>query len=228
MQIRSGIQAHTLRQMPPVRQHQAAVGGDRSGAFELMGAPMMFKRNAEIYGESEPSEYLYKVVSGTVRTYKVLADGRRQIGAFYMPGDVFGLESGEEHTSSAEAIGEAHILVVKRSALEAAAARDSTVAQQLWAVTVGELRRAQDRLLTLIKTAEERVAGFLLEMARRMPAGNQIELPMSRQDIADYLGLTIETVSRTMTHLESAAAIDLPSSRRVVLRNRAALGRMNG
>jgi len=120
------------------------------------------------------------------------------------------------------------VLVVKRRALESAASRDSAVAQQLWSITAEELRRAQDHLLTLIKTAEERVVGFLLEMAARTPTASQIELPMSRQDIADYLGLTIETVSRTMTHLESAAAIDLPSARRVVLRNRAALGRLNG
>src|SRR5512135_3349829 len=74
----------------------------KSGAFELMGASMTFKRNAEIYGEDEPSEYLYKLVSGAVRTYKVLADGRRQIGAFYLPGDIFGLEAGDEHAFSAE------------------------------------------------------------------------------------------------------------------------------
>src|SRR5437762_12216333 len=86
-----------------------------SGTVELMGAPMSFPRNAEIYGENEPADYLYKVVSGTVRTYKVLADGRRQIGAFYLPGDIFGLEIGDEHTFSAEAIAESKVLVVKRS-----------------------------------------------------------------------------------------------------------------
>ncbi|MEI9806271.1 MAG: cyclic nucleotide-binding domain-containing protein [Pseudolabrys sp.] len=65
-----------------------------------MGAPMPFARNAEIYGENEPAEYLYKVLVGTVRTYKVLNDGRRQIGSFYLPGDIFGLEVGEEHSFS--------------------------------------------------------------------------------------------------------------------------------
>ncbi len=65
---------------------------------------MPFARNSEIYGENEPADYLYKIVSGTVRTYKVLFDGRRQIGAFYLPGDIFGLETGDEHTFSAEAI----------------------------------------------------------------------------------------------------------------------------
>jgi CRP-like cAMP-binding protein len=81
--------------------------------------------------------------------------------------------------------------------------------------------------MLLIKTARERVAGFLLEMAARVPGSTEIELPMSRQDIADYLGLTIETVSRTLTQLENSAAIAVPTSRRIVLRNRAALTRMN-
>jgi CRP-like cAMP-binding protein len=86
----------------------------------------------------------------------------------------------------------------------------------------------QDHILLLIKTAQERVVAFLLEMADRASGGNSVELPMSRQDIADYLGLTIETVSRTLTHLESTAAIALPTSRRIVLRNRPALNRLNG
>jgi CRP/FNR family nitrogen fixation transcriptional regulator len=199
-----------------------------SGPIELMGAPMGFARNAEVYGEGEPADYLYKVIAGTVRTYKVLSDGRRQIGTFYLTGDVFGLEMGEEHTFSAEAITDSKVLIIKRSAVVGLAARDHEVARQLWALTSRELRRAQDHIMLLVKTAQERVASFLLEMARRMPAGNAIELPMSRQDIADYLGLTIETVSRTLTHLENAAAIELPSSRRIVLRNRTALGRLNG
>ena len=194
---------------------------------DLMGAPMPFGRNVEIYGENEPAEYLYKVISGTVRTYKVLNDGRRQIGAFYLPGDFFGLEIGEEHTFSAEAIVESKVLVVKRSALVALAARDNEVARQLWTMTAGELQRAQGHIMLLIKTAQERVAGFLLEMAQRSAAASEVDLPMSRQDIADYLGLTIETVSRTLTQLENSAAIAVPTSRRIVLRNRAALSRLN-
>jgi CRP-like cAMP-binding protein len=193
-----------------------------------MGAPMSFARNAEIYGEGEPADYLYKVISGTVRTYKVLSDGRRQIGAFYMAGDVFGLETGDEHTFSAEAISDAKVLVIKRNALVALAERDNEVARQLWALTGRELSRVQDHILLLIKTAQERVVGFLLEMAERASNDGAVELPMSRQDIADYLGLTIETVSRTLTTLENAAAIELPSSRRIVLRNRSALNRLNG
>src|SRR5215510_9378978 len=218
----------TSKQTAPHIRPVPAVGSHAlEGNIELMGAPMSFARNAEIYGEGEPADYLYKVISGTVRTYKVLSDGRRQIGAFYMAGDVFGLEAGDEHTFSAEAISDAKVLVIKRSALVALAERDNEVARQLWALTGRELSRVQDHILLLIKTAQERVVGFLLEMAERASNGNALELPMSRQDIADYLGLTIETVSRTLTTLENAAAIELPSSRRIVLRNRSALNRLN-
>lgn len=195
--------------------------------IELMGAPMLFARNAEIYGENEPAEYIYKVISGTVRTYRVLSDGRRQIGFFYLPGDVFGLEVSDTHSFSAEAIADCKVLVIKRSSVVALAARQTDVARQLWEMTATELRRVQDHVMLLIKTAQERVAGFLLEMASRTPGSTQIELPMSRQDIADYLGLTIETVSRTLTQLENSAVIAVPTSRRIVLCNRSALARMN-
>jgi CRP-like cAMP-binding protein len=207
---------------PPAADH------DLSGVLELMGAPMSFARNAEIYGEGEPADFLYKVVSGTVRTYKLLADGRRQIGDFYLRGDVFGLESGDAHTFSAEAITQSDVLVVRRSALVALADRDHEVARELWALTGRELRRVQEHILLLVRSARERVAAFLLEMAKRGCAGNAVELPMSRQDIADYLGLTIETVSRTLTLLEDASTIELSSSRRIVLRNRSALSALNG
>ena len=207
--------------VPPLRIY------DLTGPIEMMGAPMGFARNGEIYGENEPAEYLYRVITGTVRTYKVLNDGRRQIGAFYLPGDVFGLEVGETHTFSAEAITDCKVLVIKRSTVVGLAGRDSSVARELWTVTAHELQRVQDHILLLIKTAQERVAGFLLEMAARVPGANEVELPMSRQDIADYLGLTIETVSRTLTQLENSAAISVPTSRRIVLRNRAALSRLN-
>jgi CRP-like cAMP-binding protein len=157
----------------------------------------------------------------------VLADGRRQVGGFYLPGDMFGLEPGDEHTFSAEAIAESKVLVIKRSAVTALAERDSEVARQLWSLTGRELSRVQDHILLLIKSAHERVATFLLEMAERVSGGNAVDPSMSRQDIADYLGLTIETVSRTLSHMESLATIEVPSSRRIVLRNRAALSRLN-
>jgi CRP-like cAMP-binding protein len=205
----------------------APVANALFGSATLPGATMYFARNSEIYGEGEPAEYVYKVVSGTIRTSKVLSDGRRQVGAFYLAGDTFGLEAGEEHTFCAEAMTDASVMLVKRSAVNAEAQRDSQVARELWAATARELAHAQAHLMLLIKSAQERVAAFLLEMADRIPDKTGIELPMSRQDIADYLGLTIETVSRTLTRLESRAAIELPRSRHIVLRNRSALARLN-
>jgi CRP-like cAMP-binding protein len=241
MQTQAAIRSDAFRAVPlsrPVPASPRATGrhahDDRGEAnsldesLRLMGATMSFPRNTEIFGENEPADYVYKVVSGSVRTYNILSDGRRQIGGFYMPGDIFGIEFDGEHTSAAEAISDAKVLVVKRSAVNALAGRDASVARELFALTARELRRVQDRILLLIKSAQERVAGFLLEMAQRASGGNAIDLPMSRQDIADYLGLTIETVSRTLTSLEAAAAIEVSTSRRIVLRNRSALSRMNG
>jgi CRP/FNR family nitrogen fixation transcriptional regulator len=212
---------------PQLRQAPRPGEDQQADTIELMGALMPFARNTEIYGENEPADYLYKVVSGTVRTYKVLVDGRRQIGAFYLPGDIFGLETGDDHTFSAEAITDCRIIVSKRSAVVALAARDNDVARQMWALTARELQRVQDHVLMLIKSAEERVASFLLELADRAPGAGAIELPMSRQDIADYLGLTIETISRTLTQMEKTAAIELSTSRRILLRNPSALRRLN-
>jgi CRP/FNR family transcriptional regulator, nitrogen fixation regulation protein len=197
------------------------------GAMETMGSQMKFSANTEIFGEGEPAEYVYKVVTGAVRTYKILNDGRRQIGGFYLPGDIFGLEVGKEHQFSAEAINRVTVQVVRRSTIVSLAERDCDAARELWSCTGRELKRVQEHMLLLVKSAQQRVASFVLEMSKRLAATDAVELPMSRQDIADYLGLTIETVSRTMTQLVSEEAIDLPSSRRIVLRNTTALRRLN-
>jgi CRP/FNR family nitrogen fixation transcriptional regulator len=235
MQTQTTSHAHSIRRpamplrvVPAAANRRGTLEAPLDQSMQLMGATMSYPRNSEIFGENEPADYLYKIVSGCVRTYKILNDGRRQVGGFYLPGDIFGLEFADEHTLSAEAISDAKVLVVKRSTINALAGRDASVASQLFTLTGRELKRVQDRILLLIKSAQERVASFLLEMAERVSGSNAIELPMSRQDIADYLGLTIETVSRTLTLLESAATIEVPTSRRIVLRNRNALCRMNG
>lgn len=194
---------------------------------QVGGAAMTFERNAEIYGEGESADYVYKVVTGSVRTYKVLNDGRRQVTAFYLPGDVFGIESDEEHASSAEAIDKSVILLVRRSSLFSLAESNVEVARHLWEITAAELRRSQNHALLLIKTAKERLAAFLLDMAKRLAGKGCVELPMSRQDIADYLGLTIETVSRTLTLLSEGSTIQFLASRRIVLRNPSELNDLN-
>lgn len=220
------IRLPTYRQSASYRENGPLVRVP-TNTIDMIGAVMPFARNVEIYGQDDRVEYLYRVLKGSVRTYKLLEDGRRQITAFYLPGDAFGFEVGERHTLSAEAIVDCQLLVLRRETVAALAARDSSVANQLLAMTVGELQRAQDHVMLLVKTAQERVAGFLLEMSKRSRGTDDINLPMSRQDIADYLGLTIETVSRSLTQLEHAAAIALPSSRHIVLCNRKTLSRLN-
>jgi CRP/FNR family nitrogen fixation transcriptional regulator len=227
MLMQTTIRTQPFKQAPRQPRSAPPVSNGQNSAIEMMGALMPFTRNSEIYGENEPADYLYKVVSGTVRTYKVLLDGRRQIGAFYLSGDIFGLEAGDTHSFSAEAISDCKILVIRRSAVTTLAARDNEVARLMWEVTARELGRVQAHNLLLIQSAQERVATFLLEMADRVFGNGAVELPMSRQDIADYLGLTIETVSRTLTQLEKNAAIEVPTSRRILLRNRSALSRLN-
>ena len=211
-----------VRPQMPVRSAEVP-----DGPLTLMGAPMRFARNAEVYGEDEPAEYLYQVISGAVRTYRMLDDGRRQVVAFYLPGDIFGVEAGDVHLFSAEAVSESRVLVAKRSAVLARAEREKQLSRQLWDLMVRELQRMQQHSFVLIKSAEERVAGFLLEMAGRCSGSASIELPMSRQDIADYLGLSIETVSRTFTQFVQSGLISLETSRRIQFRNRAALNRLN-
>lgn len=221
---------------PQTRQENSMTGqasalpedSDLGQAMALMGARIRFPRNAEIYGDAEPAEFVYLVASGTVRTSKILSDGRRQIGGFYHPGDIFGLDMGDEHTLSAEALSDVTLLYVRRSAVLALAERDGRIARQLWDVTARELTQAQGHVLLLIKSAQGRMAGFLLEMAERARCRDTVELSMTRQDIADYLGLTIETVSRTLTALAERATIEMPTARCIHLRDRAALEALNG
>jgi CRP-like cAMP-binding protein len=193
-----------------------------SGPIESLGLTAAFARDAEFYEENNPAEYLYKVIDGTVRTYKALSDGRRQIGAFYMAGDFFGLED-EVRAFSAEAVTDANAVAIKRTTVVALAAEENDVARQLWVLTSRELERTRNHIRLMVESAEQRLAAFLIEMADRLGRGAGIDLPMGRQDIADYLGLTVETVSRTLSHFEKIALIALPTSRRVVLRNRPAL-----
>lgn len=189
--------------------------------LEATGFKMCFSRNEEVFGEDEPAEFVYKVISGAVRTTRVLHDGRRQVGAFHSPGDVFGLECRENHRCSAEAVVDSEIALVKRSTLEGLALRDNAAACELWNLTSRELVRVEDHTLLLArKNAVERLATFLLEVSARMPSRTALELPMSRGDIADYLGLTIETVSRTFSTFRRDRAIGLPRPEQVHLLRR--------
>jgi CRP/FNR family transcriptional regulator, nitrogen fixation regulation protein len=194
--------------------------------LDIPGFAMKFGRDEEIFGEGESADFVYKVHSGVVRTYRLLDDGRRQISAFHFPGDVFGIEVDDEHSTTAEAVIESEVGLVKRSALNRSTENDAGAARALWALTSRHLQRMQRHLVLLgRKTALERVASFLLSLAKQ--EGEQtVAIPMSRMDIADYLGLTIETVSRTLSQLEREAAIKLPNCRQIVLRDRGRLDQL--
>jgi CRP/FNR family nitrogen fixation transcriptional regulator len=194
---------------------------DRPLPVAEAGVRMTYGRDEEIYGEDEASRYVYRVITGAVRTYRVLSDGRRQIVEFHTAGDVFGLEGEDRHALGAEAVRETTLQVMRREAF--LQDQGSTMAIN---ALLKKFQRAQAHMLLLGRhTACERVAAFLLDFRDRL-GSDTFDLPMSRQDIADYLGLTIETVSRTITQLQAARQIDLATCRRVVLRNPEALERI--
>src|ERR1700742_1617725 len=160
-----------------------------------------YKKGTEIYGEKGPAEYVYQIKTGAVRSYKLLTDGRRQIGAFHLVGDIFGLENGSVHRFTAEALVRTTVRLIKRQSLEAVAESDAIVSRNLLSMTTSNLEHAENHMLLLgRKTALEKVAAFLLEMDARLAATGIMALPMNRRDIADYLGLTLETVSRALSH----------------------------
>jgi len=195
-------------------------------------APSEFKyhRGAEVFGEGEPAEYVYQVVEGAVRSYKLLSDGRRQIGAFHLAGDMFGLENSGIHRFTAEAIVDTAVRLVKRVSLAQVAENDATIARDLLNMTASNLRHAEDHMLLLgRKTSLERVAAFLLEMDHRLTAAGVMALPMCRRDIADYLGLTLETVSRALSILHHKGLLGFlgQSQRQIVLLDRPRLAELD-
>jgi CRP/FNR family nitrogen fixation transcriptional regulator len=191
--------------------------------IDLIGTELAFAKNGQFYCEGEPSTYLYKIVTGVARSYRMTAEGRRHIVAFYVPGDLFGFETGNTHTLCAEAVTDARVRVMKRASVLNRAAEDFDVAEQLWLSASGEIRRNQEHILHFGRSARARVASFLLEMVRRTPGGDAVALSISRQDIADYLDLRIETVSRAATRLARLGAIAISGSRKITVRNPAVL-----
>jgi CRP/FNR family nitrogen fixation transcriptional regulator len=197
---------------------------------DILLTEFKYNRGAEIFGEAEPAEYVYQVVEGAVRSYKLLSDGRRQINAFHLVGDIFGLENSGTHRFTAEAIVETTVRLVKRVSLAHVAEQDVTVARDLLNMTASNLRHAEDHMLLLgRKTSLERVAAFLLEMDSRLTAAGVMALPMCRRDIADYLGLTLETVSRALSVLHDKGVLGFlgQTQRQIVLLDRPKLAELD-
>jgi CRP/FNR family nitrogen fixation transcriptional regulator len=182
---------------------------------------------SKLFGEGEPAEYVYQIREGAVRTYKRLSDGRRQIGAFSLPGDIFGVEDGEVHRFTAEAIVNTTVWVAKRRSLFAKLANDDTsAANKVRDLITRTLERAENHLLLLGRqNSVERVAAFLFEIDRRLGRPKVVVLPMGRRDIADYLRLTVESVSRALSSLQEERIFSFKGSahREIVLHDRSKL-----
>lgn len=221
---------------PPIPQPAAALcarHADASGPAsfagrpDIIGTPFAYTREEEIYGEGEEAEFVYKVLAGAVRTHRILNDGRRQITGFRLPGDLFGFGEGETHRHTAEALSATKVLIFNRRRIERAAAGSAAVACHLWTMATNDLRHAQELAVLLgRRTAQERIAAFLIEVDGRLGGTGLLTLPMTRRDIADYLGLTVETVSRTLSQLEEDGVLLRHGGRHIRLR--AGLRRMAG
>lgn len=172
---------------------------------------------SEIYAPGMSAESLYEVEYGAVRLHRLLSDGRRQVVAFYLAGETFGLEADRRHSLFAEAIVATGVRTVTPGSSEASATHFLMLALQA-------MQRAQDHLTVVGRqTAVERIAGFLVDMSGRQGNLEHFDLPMSRLDIADYLGVTIETVSRVFAKLRASGLITLQSVRSVRINNMEAL-----
>ncbi|MGH7118098.1 MAG: helix-turn-helix domain-containing protein [Acetobacteraceae bacterium] len=211
---------------PSQQQTDFQAGWER--ALSTTGSVQHFAQDREIYGEGDGADTFFKIVSGVVRTCKFLSDGRRQIDAFHVEGDIFGYEPGAEHRLSAEAVSDCTVISYRRHGVERLAASNEALSRQLFSYAMHNMARAQDHSLLLgRRSAVEKVVAFLMEWADRAPHTETIALAMTRQDIADYLGLTMETVSRTLSQLERDGMIELSTARQVRFRNPVALRALN-
>ena len=181
-----------------------------------------------IFYEGDPADYLYNVTRGAIRLHKLLPDGRRQITDFLFPGDFVGLAVNDVYAYTAETVDTVHLCRFPSSRLQALIEESPRFERRLLGMASNELVEAQDQMLLLgRKTAQEKVASFLLMMSKRAAKrgrpSNLIELPMGRADVADFLGLSTETVSRTFTQLKTSGVIQLLDNTHVRLKDRGAL-----
>jgi CRP-like cAMP-binding protein len=201
---------------------------DALDALERFGTTVCVKREQEIHAQGEGVQFCYRILRGCVRTVRLMEDGRRQIGEFLMAGDLLGFDALETYDFAAEAVSDTVLRRYPRRMVDALAEHSVFLSRRLCDLASISLRTAHERLVLLgRKTASERLASFLLEMSERLPGDcpDALELPMSRSDIADHLGLTIETVCRVLAHLrrDGTVAIDRNS---ITIRDRTALQAM--
>lgn len=192
--------------------------------LESVGSRISIGRNEKVFEEGDDAKHCYRLVSGSVRLCKFLIDGRRQIAEFFLPGDFFGFIDATAYAFSAEAVSDVVVMRYTRARVEMLSDGDICLRRHLNWLLHERLSAAQQHLVALGRhTVRERVASFLIQMADRLGmecgANTEIDLPMGRLDIADYLGLTIETVCRAISELKRAGVIAVPNTHRIVLRD---------
>jgi CRP-like cAMP-binding protein len=190
--------------------------------MDAAGVVVRFARNETIYSKSDEARFSYKVIEGAVRLSRIFADGRRQIVNFFLPDETFGIELSDEYSATAEAVGEVLALRCPRLCIAQMTEGDPDISHKRLAMFSKSLAAAERHVAMLgHQSAKERVASFFmaLEMQRRNDDQHTLDLPLSRQDIADYLGLTIETTCRALSELKRQNIIATPSRRRIVIRD---------
>jgi CRP/FNR family transcriptional regulator, anaerobic regulatory protein len=199
-----------------IRQLSVCAALDRAELRELahLGRQVCFRPSETVFAQEELTTFFYNLLEGVMRLYKLLADGRRQIIGFALPGDFLGLAASSRHNFSADAIGAVELCQFSRSGFAKFSQNKPDLLRRINELAVKELGQAQNHIVLLgRRSAEEKVATFLVGWRSRMAElsgpSHTVPLPMSRQDIADYLGLTIETVSRTFTKFERDGVIQI-------------------
>lgn len=185
--------------------------------FRSLGWTLKLSSGQALFHEGDPATRVFTLTRGTLKLYKLLADGRRQVTGFLHPGDFLGISVDDEHAFSAEALEESQLCWFPRGRFDDFVEEQPTMERELYRMAAHELAAAQQQFVLLgRKTASERLASFLLLLDERAELSNgvgaaMVRLPMSRSDIADYLGLTKETVSRVMSALKRDRIIRLES-----------------
>lgn len=212
-----------IEDLGPAPAHHHDAGTDVLAQRLSRGAARTIEAKEHLFCEGDAATHVWRVEVGHICIYRMMPDGRRQVVDFAYPGDVIGLGALDEHTDSAQAMERTVVRGVPMAALREFAQSDARLGRRLYEALARELMAARELLFTVSqRTAAERVAAFLVALSRRNVQrgenGNEIVLPMTRMDIADFLGLTIETVSRTLTRLRADGVIDLEQCILVTIR----------
>ena len=232
MSITESARAATSRPSPHLAWPSSGKGDGHLGSpaetatdsdlLRQIGTKLRFNRNETIFHEGDPAEYAYKLVSGSVRLCKHMADGRRQIAQFLFPGDYFSFLELEQHSFTAEAVSDVVVTCYPQRQLEALSKETPALRKKFLAMLSQRVLDLQEHLVTLGRqTAKERVASFLVLLSHRVGCedDNMVDVQMSRQDIADYLGLRIETVCRVLSDLKRAGMVDIPNQHQLILKD---------